>query len=97
MSGWRYVKETIRWVRRLPGLIKNPPLEAVDDDGTVVDRWRVSRWERWSLIKPIYWYHIFTTEQPCGCLRRWWGRYTLYSWDCPTHGRASHIADDDDA
>jgi hypothetical protein len=73
-------------VRALVDLIFNPPLEAVDDDGQVIEYIQVDRRARLELMKPHWWYTIFARKLPCGCVRRWWGTFTLYVHDCPQHG-----------
>jgi hypothetical protein len=66
-------------------LVRNPPLEFVDDDDIVVDSWQASRRERWELMKPHWWYTTFARELSCGCTRRWWGTVTLYDASCQKH------------
>jgi hypothetical protein len=63
-------------VSTLFDLIRNPPLEFVDDDGTVCDRFRVSRRERLELMRPHWTYTILARELACGCTQRWWGTIT---------------------
>jgi hypothetical protein len=75
-------------IRALWDLVRNPPLEFVDfvdDEETVVDRFTVTRRERLEIMKPHWWYTTLARELPCGCTRRWWGRFTLYNAACQKH------------
>jgi hypothetical protein len=67
------------------GVIRNPPMEWVDQDtGKVSEVDRFTRRQRWQITRPRWWYTLGAKKLGCGCTRRL-GRFTLYSARCPKH------------
>jgi hypothetical protein len=73
---WNDIKETRYW---LWSMVFNPPLVWVDQDGHE-EKEQVSRKRKWRTFRPAWTYSIFTTRQPCGCSKRYWGKQVMICW-----------------
>lgn len=57
-------------------LIINKPVQAVDNDGNVVESWRWSRRKKANVLRPRW--EAFIKREPCGCASRF-GRVILFA------------------